>query len=65
MLAKKVRYWLLWGWFCLESGEFIESHSHWGQESLFWPFWGSLFLAMTLIVEFASNWYDKKEIVEK
>jgi hypothetical protein len=55
MLADKVRYWLLWVWFCLESGQFLETHSHWGAMPLFWPFWVCFFISLTLTVELLST----------
>lgn len=50
-LSNDIRYWIVWGWLCLESGSFFATRSGLEDAPLFWPFWIALFVALTLAIE--------------
>lgn len=48
------------GWLCTEIGQFVQSHTTWGQNELFWPFWICLSLAVIMATKLLDTYTKRK-----
>jgi hypothetical protein len=48
------------GWLCTEIGQFVQSHTSWGQNELFWPFWICLSLSVVMATKLLDTYTKRK-----
>lgn len=47
-IFKSVLQFVTYLWLCVEIGQFVQTHSPWGQNELYWPLWICLSAALLM-----------------